>query len=84
MKFEKVIELLNELTEAKENNHLEWEFTGNTRYETNWNGQDIIVDRRNNVDRDSQETYIKIGIFEAAYLPNTEEFDFLVKFIDSL
>lgn len=84
MKFEKVIELLNELIEAKGDNQLEWELVGNTRFETNWNDKDIIIDRHNNVDKDSLEIYIKIGVFEAEYLSSTEEFDLLVKFIDSL
>ncbi|MEY8860118.1 hypothetical protein [Tenacibaculum singaporense] len=84
MEFNKVIELLNELTEAKENSELEWELTGNTRYETNWNGQDIVVDRRNNIDINSQEIYIKVAAFEEAYLPNTDEFNFLGNYIESI
>ncbi|MEY8860149.1 hypothetical protein [Tenacibaculum singaporense] len=84
MEFEKVIELLNELTEAKENNELEWKSIRNTSYETNWNGEDIIIDRHNNVDKDSLEIYIRIGQFEAEYLSSTDEFSFLSNYIDSI
>ncbi len=84
MKFKEIIELLNELTEAKENNQLEWESTAKNRYETNWNAQDIVVDRRNNIDIDSQEIYLKVAEFEMSYLPESEEFDFLVNIIDAI
>jgi len=84
MKFKEIIKLYNELSEAKESNQLEWISRGNTRYETNWNGQDIVIDRRNNLDIDSQEIYLKVAEFEISYLPESEEFDSLVEIIDTI
>lgn len=84
MLFEEIIELFTELHQAKESEQLEWELTGKTRYETNWNGQEIIVDRRNNIDKNEQEVYLKVGDFEEAYSPLTEEFNFLAKIIEAI
>ena len=84
MEFKKIIELFLELNEAKKSQELEWTSTGNTRYETNWNGQEIIIDRRNNVNKDSQEIYLKIDEFEKEYLPESEEFKSLAKILDTI
>ena len=84
MNFDAIIELFTELHQAKESEQLEWELTGNTRYETVWNEQEIIVDRRNNIDKNEQEVYLKVGDFEEAYSPLTEEFNFLAKIIDAI
>ncbi|AXT19795.1 hypothetical protein D7030_01390 [Flavobacteriaceae bacterium AU392] len=84
MKFEEIIELFTELHEAKESEQFDWELTGNTRYETNWDGQEIIIDRRNNIDKNEQEVYLKVDEFEEAYSPLTEEFNFLAKIIDAI
>ncbi|SFZ94438.1 hypothetical protein SAMN05428642_104181 [Flaviramulus basaltis] len=84
MNLEAIIELFTDLHQAKESGQLEWELTANTRYETNWNGQDIVVDRRNNIDKNEQEVYLKVDEFEEAYSPMTEEFNFLAKIIDSI
>ncbi|WP_339629672.1 hypothetical protein [uncultured Maribacter sp.] len=84
MNFEEISELFTQLQQAKLNNAVEWECLGKTRYRTNWNGQEIEVDRRNNIDKDVQEIYLKVEDFENTYSSNTEEFDFLVKFIERI
>jgi hypothetical protein len=84
MEFEEIIELFNELAESKQSNQLEWISRGNTRFETNWNGQDIVIDRRNNIDIDSQEIYLKVAEFEISYLPESEEFESLVIILDAI
>jgi len=84
MNFEEIIELFTELHQAKESEQLQWESTGNTRYETNWNGQEIIVDRRNNLDKNTQEIYLKVGDFENVYDPLTEEFTFLAQILEAI
>lgn len=84
MKFETIIELSKELHQAKLNDELVWESTGNRREETNWNGQEIIIDRRNNIDRNTQEIYLKIGSYETAFLPDTKEFKYLGEYLEKI
>ncbi len=84
MEIEKIIEHFTELLQASKDGLLEWELKGNTVYETNWNGQEIIVDRRNNIDTNSQEVYLKIGEFENIYLPDSDEFTYLVEVQDEI
>ncbi|WP_292948271.1 hypothetical protein [Olleya sp. UBA1516] len=84
MNFESIIELFKELFEAKKNQQLNWSLTGKTRYETNWNGKEIIIDRRNNIDKNTQEIYLEIDDFNKSYLPESEEFNFLAKIIDAI
>jgi len=77
MKLEAIVGLLDELHQAKVSEELLWELTGNTRHKTNWNGQEIIIDRRNNVDKDTQEIHFKVGDFEVGFLPKTKGFKLL-------
>ena len=84
MEFEEILKLLAEVSNAVEAQEIEWENTGKTRYETNWEEQEIIIDRRNNIDKNSQELYVKIGDFEKMYLPSSDEFEQLTSFMDSI
>lgn len=84
MNFKEINALFTELQKAKLNNEVEWECLGKTRYKTNWNGQEIEVDRRNNIDKDAQEIYLKVEDLETTCTSKTEEFDFLAKFIERI
>ncbi|WP_027066154.1 hypothetical protein [Maribacter sp. Hel_I_7] len=84
MKFKEISELFSALQQAKLNNEVEWECIGKSRYRTNWNDQEIEVDRRNNIDKDVQEIYLKVEDFESTYTSSTEEFNILAKFIERI
>lgn len=84
MSLEEIKEKLAEISQGVKANEVEWILTGNTRHEINWATQDVIIDRRNNIDKNSQEICLKVGEYEGAFLPDTDEFNFLVEFQDKI
>lgn len=84
MNFEEIIDLFEKLDKAVASNQIEWVSTGNTRYRTYWNCDEIIIDRRNNTDKNSMEICLKIRNFESTYNPHSKEFNFLSEQIEKI
>lgn len=84
MSLEEIKEVLAEISQGVKANEIEWTLTENTRHEINWATKDVIIDRRNNIDEKSQEICLKVGDYEGAFLPETDEFNFLLEFQNNI
>lgn len=78
MTLAEIKELIQRLENIQE---IEWSFGGNTRYETEVNSDVIIIDRRNNADKEISECYLKVGTFEQVFNAGTEEYELLSNFL---
>lgn len=84
MSLEEIKEVLAETSQGVKANEIEWTLTENTRHEINWATKDVIIDRRNNIDEKSQEICLKVGDYKGAFLPETDEFNFLLEFQNNI
>ena len=84
MTTQEVREFLDELTEQTQNGEINWTPSGKTRFESTINGEEIILDRFNNLDTDRAECFLRIGGYENVYVSDDDEFDMITEFVDNL
>lgn len=78
MTLEEIKELILNLEKIEQS---EWSFGGKIRYSTDLDGENIVIDRRNNVDTETSECYIKKGKIEAIFYDGSEEYKLLSEFL---